>query len=112
MSLVNVPISIIVKSAILGVVWILMQMGYIRVSINTEKVTNCTPLLADLSFYWYETGFIQRFLKKNEKKLASFFHFTFRNVFSLNNSKFYSIELEIKDTMDTAKCAIYVYLHI
>jgi hypothetical protein len=32
--------------------------------------TNCAPLLADLFLYSYETDFIQRLLKKNEKKLA------------------------------------------
>jgi hypothetical protein len=39
----------------------------------------------------YEANFIQGLLKKNEKKLARFFNFTFRytdNVLSLNNSKF------------------------
>jgi hypothetical protein len=32
--------------------------------------TNCAPLLADLLLYSYEADFIQRLLKKNEKKLA------------------------------------------
>ena len=50
-------------------------------------------------------------LKKNQKKLARSFNFTFRyidDVLSLNNSRFgnfvdriYPIELEIKDTTDT-----------
>ena len=66
------------------------------------------PLLADLSLYYYEADFIQVLLKKNEKKLARSFNFTFRyidDVLSLNNSRFgdfadriYPIELEIKDT--------------
>jgi len=53
---------------------------------------------------------MQGLLKKNEKKLARSFNFTFRyidGVFSLNNSRFgdfvdriYPIELEIKDTTD------------
>ena len=72
--------------------------------------TNCAPLLVDLFLYSYEANFIQGLLKKNEKKLARFFNFTFRytdNVLSLNNSKFddfvdriYPIELEIKDTTE------------
>ena len=53
--------------------------------------TNCAPLLADLFLYSYESDFIQGFLKKNEKKLARSFNFTFRyidDVLSLNNSRF------------------------
>jgi hypothetical protein len=52
--------------------------------------TNCAPLLAYLFIYSYETDFIERLLKKNEKKLARSFNFTFRyidDVFSLNNSR-------------------------
>ena len=71
--------------------------------------TNCAPLLlADLFLYSYEADFIQGLLKKNEKKIARSFNFTFRyidDVLSLNNSRFvdfvdriYPIELEIKDT--------------
>ena len=51
------------------------------------------PLLADLSFLFVQgrlqTG--QGYFKKNEKKLAPFFHFTFRyidDVLLLNNSQF------------------------
>jgi hypothetical protein len=40
--------------------------------------TNCAPLLADLFLYSYEADFIQGLLKKNEKKLARSFDFTFR----------------------------------
>jgi hypothetical protein len=73
--------------------------------------TNCVPLLADLFLYSYEAYFIQGLLKKNEKKLARSFKFTFSyidDVLSLNNSRFgdfvdriYPIKLEIKDTTDT-----------
>jgi hypothetical protein len=42
--------------------------------------TNCAPLLADLFFYSYEADFIQGLLKKNEKKLARCFNFTFRYI--------------------------------
>jgi hypothetical protein len=80
--------------------------------------TNCAPLLADLFLYSYEADFIQGLLKKNEKKLARSFYFTFRyvdDVLSLNNSRFgdfvdriYPIELEIKDTTDTDRSASYL----
>jgi hypothetical protein len=73
------------------------------------------PLLADLFLYSYEADFIQGFLKKNEKKLARSFNFTFcyiDDVLSLTHSRFcdfvdciYRIELEIKDTTDTDRSA-------
>jgi hypothetical protein len=82
--------------------------------------TNFDPLLTGLFLYSYEAVFIQEFLKKNEKKLARSFNFTFRyinDVLSLNNSRFgefidriYPIELEIKDTTDTYKSASYLDL--
>ena len=81
---------------------------------------SCAPLLADLLLYSYEADFIQGLLKKNEKKLARSFNFTFRyigDVQSLNNSRFgdfvdriYHIELEIKDTTD--RSASYLHLHL
>jgi hypothetical protein len=84
--------------------------------------TNCAPLLADLFLYSYEADFIQGLLKKNEKKLARSFNFTFRYtdvVLSLNNSRFgdfvdriYPIELEIKDTTDTDRSASYLDLYL
>ena len=84
--------------------------------------TNCAPLLADLFLYSYETDFIQEPLKKNEKKLDRSFNFTFRYIddaLSLNNSRFgdfvdriYPIELDIKDTTDTDRCASYLDLHL
>jgi cystathionine beta-lyase/cystathionine gamma-synthase len=42
--------------------------------------TNCIPLLADLFLYSYEAEFIHELLKKNEKKLARSFNFTFRYI--------------------------------
>jgi hypothetical protein len=39
--------------------------------------TNCAPLLADFFLYSYGADFIQGLLKKNEKKLARSFNFTF-----------------------------------
>ena len=84
--------------------------------------TNCAPLLADLFLYSYEAGFIQGFLKKNQKNLARSFNFTFRyidDVLSLSNSRFYDIvdriypiELEIRDTTDTDRSASYLDLHL
>ena len=53
--------------------------------------TNCTSLLPALFFYSYDVDFIQGLLKKNEKKLARSFNFTFRyinDVLSLNNYRF------------------------
>ena len=84
--------------------------------------TNCVHLLADLFLYSSEADFIQRLLKKNDKKLARSCNFTFRyigDVLSLNNSRFgdfvdriYPIELEIKDTTDTDRYASYLNLHL
>jgi hypothetical protein len=61
-------------------------------------------------------------LKKNEKKLARSFNFTYRytdDVLSLNNSMFgdfvdriYPIEPEIKDTTDTDGSASYLDIHL
>jgi hypothetical protein len=84
--------------------------------------TNCAPLLADFFLHSYEGDFIQGLLKKNEKKLARSFNYTFRyidDILSLNNSTFgdfvdriYPIELEIKDTADTDRSASYLDLHL
>jgi hypothetical protein len=81
----------------------------------------CTPLLVGLFLYSYEAEFLQGLLKKNEKKLARSFNFTFRyidDVLLLNNSNFwdfvdriYPIELEIRDTTDTDRSASYIDLH-
>jgi hypothetical protein len=77
--------------------------------------TNCAPLIADLFLYSYEADFIQGLLMK----LSRSFNLTFRyidDVLSLNNSRFcdfvdriYLIEVEIKDTIDTAS---YLDLHL
>jgi hypothetical protein len=75
-----------------------------------------------LFLYSYDAYFIQRLLKKNEKKLSQSFNFTFHyidDVLSLNNSIFcdfvdliYPIELEIKDTKDTYRSASNLDLHL
>jgi hypothetical protein len=77
---------------------------------------------ADLFLYSYKADFKQGLLKKNGKKLARSFNFTFRyvdDVLSLNNSRFgdfvdriYPIALEIKDTTDTDRSASYLDLHL
>ena len=69
--------------------------------------TICAPFPADLFLYSYETDFTQGLLKKNEKKLARSFNFTFRYI-----GHIYPIELEIKDTTDTDRSASYFELHI
>ena len=91
-------------------------------TVGIPKGTHCAPLLADLFLYSYGADFIQGLLKKNEKKLARSFKFTFRyidDVLSLNNSRFgdfvdriYPIELEKKNTTDTARSASYLDLHL
>jgi hypothetical protein len=73
-------------------------------------------------FFSHEAEFIQVLLKKNEKKLARSFNFTFRyidDVLSLNNSRFgdfvdriYPIEFEIKNTTDTDRSVSYNDLHL
>jgi hypothetical protein len=72
--------------------------------------------------YSFEADIIQRYLKKNRKKLTRSFSFTFRyidDVPSLSNSRFgdfvdrvYPIEIKIKDTTDTDRSASYLYLHL
>jgi len=49
-------------------------------TIGIPMGTNCAPLLADLFLYSYEADCIQGLLKKNEKKLARSFNFTFRYI--------------------------------
>jgi hypothetical protein len=76
------------------------------------QVFLCLPMalciiFLSISFFIHEADFIQELLKKNHKKLARSFNFTFRYmvyVLSLNNVKFgkfvdhiYLTELEIKE---------------
>ena len=89
-------------------------------TVGIHMGTNCAPLLADVFLFPNEADFIQGLPKKNEKKLARSFNFTFRyidDVLSLNNSRFgdfvhriYPIELEIKDNTYTDRSASYLDL--
>ena len=104
--------------------WLTTYLLFLEACFSTDipKPYNCTPLCADLFIYLYEANFIQVLLKKNEKKLAQFFYFTFHYIYavlSLNNSNFvdfvdciYPIKLEIKDTKYTARSASYLDLHL
>ena len=79
--------------------------------------TNYAPLLTYLFLYSYEAYFIQGLVKKNEKKLARSFNFTFYidDVLSLNNTRFSDFidhEIEIKDTTDTDRYVSYIDLHL
>ena len=75
-----------------------------------------------LSIMWCSlyADFIHEILKENEKKLTWSFNFKFRyidDVLSLNTfydfvNCIYVIELEIKDTTDTAKTTSYFVLHL
>ena len=59
--------------------------------------TNCAPLLVDFFLYSYEADFIQGSLNK---KYGDFV------------DRIYHIELEIKDTTDTARSVSYLGLHL
>ena len=84
--------------------------------------THFALFLADLFLYSYEADFTHGLLKKNEKKLARSFNFTFRyidDVISLSNFRFGDfidrispIQLEIKYTTDTDRSASYLDLHL
>jgi len=49
-------------------------------TVSTPMSTKCVPLLSDLFRYSYEADVIHGLLKKNEKKLAQSFNFTFRYI--------------------------------
>ena len=96
-----------------------MKKNYIEICF---ALGSCALLLADLLLYSCEAHFIQGLLKKNEKKLAWSFNFTFRyidDVISLNNFRFgdfvdriYPIELELKYITNTDRSASYLDLHL
>ena len=90
---------------------------------SETDIINMLEFLIDSIFVFFGGRvFIQGLLKKNEKKLARSFNFTFRyidDVLSLSNSRFgdfvdriYPIEFEIKDTTDTDRSTSYLDLHL
>ena len=91
-------------------------------TIGIPMGTNCAPLLADLFLYSYESDFIRNMNKSGHKKQCSSFNFTFRyidDVLSLNKKSFsdylseiYPVELEIKDTTDSATFVNYLDLRL
>ena len=84
--------------------------------------TNCTPLLADLFLYSYESEFLQYLVKDKKIHEAISFNFTYRYidaVLSINNPRFaeflpliYPPELEVKETTDTASSASLLDLYL
>ena len=84
--------------------------------------TNCTPLLADLFLYSYESEFLQKLVKDKKIHEARAFNFTYRyidDVLSINNSRFaeflpliYPPELEVKETTDNASAASFLDLYL
>ena len=89
-------------------------------TVGIPMSTNCASVLADLFLYLYEADFIQWLLMKNLKKLALSFYFTvcyIDYVLWICNSKLgvfvdhlYPVEIEIKDTIETAMSALYIDL--
>jgi hypothetical protein len=89
-------------------------------TVGIHMGTNCVSLLAD--FIRMRQTSYRGFFKKNDKKLARSFNFTFHyidDVLSLNISRFghfvdgiYPIELEIKNTTDTDRSASYLDIHL
>ena len=89
-------------------------------TIGIPMCTNCVPL-AYLFIYSYDTDFIQGLLKENDE-LARSLNISLRyigDVVSLDYSRFgdffyriYPIVLEIKDTIDTARSASCLDLHL
>ena len=81
--------------------------------------TNCAHLLADLFLYSYESEFVQNLVKDKKIHEARAFNFTYKyidDVLSINNSRFaeflplYPLELEVKETTDTASSASFLDL--
>ena len=68
-------------------------------TIGIPMETNCTPLLADLFLYSYESEFIQSLLRSEKKTTAKSFNFTYRyidEVLSLNNPNSGDYDLRIR----------------
>ena len=90
--------------------------------VSISMGTNCTPLLADLFVYSYESEFLQKLVKDKKIHETRAFNFTYRyidDVLSINNSRFaeflpliYPPELEVKETTDTASSAAFLDLYL
>ena len=88
--------------------------------VGIPMATNCAPLLADIFLYSCESATIQSLLSTNLKQLAFRFNFRYRyidDVLSINSPEFenylgqiYSVELEIKDTIECNTSASYMGL--
>jgi hypothetical protein len=89
---------------------------------ETDIINMLKSLIDNIFVIFWWTCFPTWLRKKNEKKLARSFNFTFcyiDDVLSLSNSRFgdfvdriYPIELEIKDTTDTDRSASYLDIHL
>ena len=66
------------KTTLIDNIFVIFGGRVFHQTVGIPMGTNCAPLLADLFLYSYEADFIQGLLKKNEKKLARSFNFTFR----------------------------------
>ena len=89
-------------------------------TVAIPMVTNCAPLLDDISLYSYEAEFIQILLSPGKEQLASRFNLSYKyidDVLSINNPEFehylgqmHPAELEIKDTTESIISACYLDL--
>ena len=95
---------------------------YVEFGVNFYQQIVDIPMDTDLLLYLYEADFVQHLQTSRFKKPKTSFNLNFRNmddVLSLNNTKFndyidviYPNELEIKDTTDAPKRAIYLDRHL
>jgi hypothetical protein len=69
--------------------------------------TNCAPLLADLFLYSYEADFIQGLLKKNEKKLARSFNFTFHYKYVVNQKLEHVDDISLRELFGRIRVSFY-----
>ena len=80
--------------------------------------TNCAPLLDDWFLSSNNADSIHEILKKNVKKLARSFNFTFHYIDDVLSrlgdfvDSIYPIELEIRDTTNIDRSASYFDIHL
>ena len=82
--------------------------------------TNCSPLLADLFLYSYESEFLDKLVKEGKRKLARKFNLSYGyidDLISFNNkrseefiSDIYPKELTISETTESTSIASYLDL--